>query len=351
MGNGDIRRILLKPMARRRKRARDAKAVLTALSRLDDRTIGDVLVSQERDVISNRSLILHRNSWKDPVAAKKFIALVRALFHSRRLSRSEYVFYASSPVESIHEKRWFDDVYNELGPISERLNLIAKTHGLGRDEYWPIGKGPAEHEELNNQYSTILDKYLIKTFREFDLNDLADLREANETEYERLRERGRRAAFHSDEIAPAVRDIIIRYEEDARKAAIVNAYSAAVILLGAAIEGLLLLRCLRSKQKAIKIAKKLPQRLRPRHAADFITWKFETLISVCSEAGWLPPVSTPLADYKSEGLAHVLREMRNHVHPGRQARERPWSEMEERDYMDAHAIYIVLLSVVNPANS
>lgn len=347
MEKGDIRRALLKPIARRRKYARDAKVVLTALSRLDERTIGTVLVENSRELISNRSSILRIKSWKDPVVAKQFVALIRALFNSRQISRPEYVFYVCFPVEAIHEERWIDGAYKELEPISQRLKEIAAEHGLGPDEYWPIGEGPAEHNELNDQYSAVLDSYLIKTLREFDLDDMANLREQDADEYKRLHERGRRAVFHTDEIVAVIRDIVVRYEGDATRAAIANAYSAAVILLGAAIEGLLLLRCLRSNKKAARVARKLPKRTRPKNLNDPTTWKFETLIEVCFQAGWLPPVSTSLAKYKSEGLAHVIREMRNYVHPGRQAKEKPWSEVEERDYLDAQAIYVVLLSVID----
>ena len=73
---------------------------------------------------------------------------------------------------------------------------------------------------------------------------------------------------------------------------------------------------------------------------------FETLIEVCLEAGWLPPVETSVARYDTAGLAHLLRLMRNHVHPGRHAREKPWSETDEREYQDADAIYVVLPSTL-----
>ncbi len=38
--------------------------------------------------------------------------------------------------------------------------------------------------------------------------------------------------------------------------------------------------------------------------------------------------------------------MRNYVHPGRHAQDRPWSETCERDYKDAKAIYVILLSKI-----
>jgi hypothetical protein len=141
----------------------------------------------------------------------------------------------------------------------------------------------------------------------------------------------------------AIRDVVLRYEQDARRAASAKAYSAAVTSLGAGVEGLLLLRCLRSKAKAARVAERLPKRLRPRFTDDPTTWTFESLIEVSLRAEWLLPVETSVAQYSSVGLAHLLRRMRNHVHPGKQARERPWCETDERDYQDADAIYVVLL--------
>lgn len=177
------------------------------------------------------------------------------------------------------------------------------------------------------------------------MNDLAALWESAPDEFERLRERGRRSVFHQKDIIPAWRDVVVQYEDDARKAAAAGAYSAAITQLGAGLEGLLLLRCLRSKSKAQRLAASLPKRVRPTNPSDPTTWMFESLIETCFAAGWLPLVSTETAQYSPAGLAHLLRAMRNYVHPGRYARERPWSEVEERDFLDADAIYRTLMVV------
>lgn len=36
--------------------------------------------------------------------------------------------------------------------------------------------------------------------------------------------------------------------------------------------------------------------------------------------------------------------MRNNIHPGRYAKDKPWSEITERDFKDAYAIYTIMLS-------
>jgi hypothetical protein len=94
------------------------------------------------------------------------------------------------------------------------------------------------------------------------------------------------------------------------------------------------------------VARSLPRRKQPRSPNDPATWTFENLIQVCMAAGWLPPVSTEVATYNPAGLAHLLRTMRNHIHPGRRVRERPWLEAEVGEYKDAEAIYVTLLATL-----
>jgi len=192
--------------------------------------------------------------------------------------------------------------------------------------------------------SIVYNRLFIDTLKEFGLHDLADLKEKDSEEFDRLRERGRRSSAHKNELDSIVRDIVVRYEQDARRAAKAKAYSAAVVSLGASLEGLLLLRCLRSRHKAIRFSKKLPKRLRPRFPEDLTTWTFNNLIQICFEAGWLPPISTNYANFNSAGLANLLRDMRNSIHPGRYAKDKPWSEIDERDFKDAYSIYVIMLS-------
>ena len=165
-------------------------------------------------------------------------------------------------------------------------------------------------------------------------------------EFNQLRERGRRSVFHKKEYVHALRDIVIQHENDSRLAANAEAFSAAVTSFGAGIEGLLLLRCLRSPRKARSVASKLPKRIRPRRQDNADKWTFETLIETCDAAGWLRPIGTTIAQYNTASMAHVLRNMRNYIHPGRHARERPWSVTDEQEYRDANAIYVLLLSTL-----
>jgi hypothetical protein len=340
-----IRRMLLKPLARRRKFAHDREGILRALERLDGRVIGQETLQEVREALSAARLDRKADSWKDPARARRFIALARALRASRRISRQEYVFYASSPVNWVHEGRWMDGYYDDdLREIQEGLKAVEREYGLAEGEYWPRGQGPKAYQRLNQQYSSVLDGRFVKALRELGLDDLADLRERAPDEFDSLLERGRRAAHHPGDTIPALRDMVVRYEADASRAASARAYSAAVTLLGAGLEGLLLIRCLRPRRKAQAVARSLPRRMRPQVLDEPTRWRFETLIETCHKAGWFPRVSTPVAEYRGAGLAHLLQEMRNFVHPGRRVRERPWSEADEEDYRDAEAIYTILRS-------
>lgn len=342
-----VRRRLLKPLARRSPGVDDRDALAGALSRLDDRAMGVGVLSELRDVLFSTRSEKDKRSWRDPAQVSQAVVRAKVLYASRRISTQEYVLFASQPVQSLSESRWMDGRYDkDLAPIDEAMRAIEEEHGLEPDEYWPRGEAPKEYARLNRQYETLLDTKFIEMLRKFELDDLADLKERSPAEFERLYERGRRSVFHRDEDAPAIRDVVVRYEKDAGRAAAVGAYSAAITSLGAGVEGLLLLRCLRSKHKAARLSQKLHKRLRPRSPNDPMTWRFETLIEVCLEAGWLPPVETSVARYDAAGLAHQLRRMRNHVHPGRHVRDRPWCETDEREYQDAHSIYVVLLTVL-----
>jgi hypothetical protein len=344
------RRRRLKPLVRRSLRVVDREALKKALSRLDDRALGVGALIELRDVLFSPGSKKDKRIWSDPVRIAESVVRAKVLYASRRTSTQEYVFFAAHPVESLCERRWMDGQYDkDLAPISQAMRAVEQQHGVEPVEYWPRGEEPTESARLNRQYEAVLDAKLVEALREFELDDLADLKERTSAEFERLRERGRRSVFHRDEYAPAIRDVVIRYEKDARRAAAVGAYSAAINSLGAGVEGLLILRCLRSSHRAGRISQKLHQRLRPRSPNDPKTWTFETLIEVCLKAGWLPPVETSVAQYDAAGLAHQLRRMRKHVHPGRHARERPWSETDEREYQDADSIYVILLSVLGKA--
>ena len=148
--------------------------------------------------------------------------------------------------------------------------------------------GPLEWKKLNSQFNKASDDYHHELLLEFDLKELADLWKNDQSAYDKLREKGRRAVFHRDAQLDALKEIVACYGRDARLAASANAYSAAVTLLGSALEGILLIRCLKSEQKAVRIAKSIrkPRKINP--VNEPVKWALESLIEVCFKAGWLP---------------------------------------------------------------
>ena len=218
----------LKPLNRRLKDSFDRKALNDALIKLEERAIGEHLFDEIRSDINSKSR-KNTDKWNDPEEVKKTVTVAKIMYTSRRISIDKYVFFAVFPVEAYHEKRM--DI--ELDPINQKIDEIQKKHGLEEDEYWQIGEGPKEYINLIKKWEDIYDSLFLKTLKEFDLDDLADMILNDTNRFEQLRERGRRAVFHSNETIPIIKDIVVRFEEDARRAASVKAYSAAVLSLGA----------------------------------------------------------------------------------------------------------------------
>jgi hypothetical protein len=342
--DGALKRKLLKPMASR-KWFKRPENFLAALERLEGRAENTHELSELIERLSGQQARGDTPQWQDPDAVRDSVAFAKLLYASRKISRQEFVLFGIFPVESIHDHRWTQGLYDhDLREVREAMEAVERSYDIGPDQFWRRADFPPEYKRLDEQYNLILKTKFISALREFGLDDLASLNENNPRQFERLREHGRRSVFHCEDIAEALEDLVHSYENDARRAASAKAYSAAITSLGAGLEGLLLLRCLKDKDEAVRIAGNLPKG-KPRDLEDLTTWSFDHLIKTCSAAGWLPSFSTPAAKFLSAGLAHQLRQMRNYVHPGRHVREKPWLEPEEEDYKDAEAIYLALLPI------
>lgn len=266
---------------------------------------------------------------------------------SRKISSQEYTFLVAIAAEGVYEGRMSEDAYPEIVDLRASIRSVEMAHNLGPNEYWNINEGPAEYQELNRKFEAAAATRFLETLQELDASDIADLLRSNRKKYDQRRERGRRAFHHKNETIPALADTVVRYEKEARRAASVYAYTAAVTLLAASVEGLLLLRCLRSKKKAAIVAGSLPKAKRPRDVANPAQWTFDTLIETCLVAGWLPLVTTDSTKIRPDRLAHLLRQMRNFIHPGKVATEHPWIEADDHDYTDAEIIYTTIFATVS----
>lgn len=331
-----IDRWALRPLHRRRHHSLTKRRILEAVAVIDAVVASDRrLDAQHKAIVAAR----HRRKvdWTDPTQVREWVALNQSLRTSRRISWARYVFAVSSAVEHFHEGRWFAKSYaGELDPLSKAIQRIERSR-------MPAGRSLSR---LNARYDAILDKHFADTFVEFGLSDLGEMYRNRRAEFDEIRERGRRHMHHADRYPQALRDLVDEGYSEATTAAAAGTFRAAVTLLGASLEGLLLLRCLRSRTGARRVANALPSRLRKRAAGELEGWTFEILVEVCDRAGWLAELRSATAEYSASGLAHSLRTMRNWIHPAREARDRPWQGVYEQDYVLAHALYTLVATAV-----
>jgi hypothetical protein len=339
-----IRRLSLRPLAKRTSSPANQKLLESAIAFLEKRTIATALLPALVERHKHAKNAAGGRSWKDITFVKGHLELINALLYANRISLQEYTFVVAMAAEGIHDERMMNGSYPEFKEINLKIDMVKRSHGLTADEDWVKGEGPSEYWALEADYSAAFDARLVETLIELGAAEIAGIFSSNRMEFNLHRERGRRAFFHRDDSREALSDVVLRYEREAKSAASVQSYTAAVAMLGAAVEGLLLMRCLRSKKRATEVASKLPKAKRPKNIVNPFKWTMDTLISTCLKAGWLPDVETTSITIYPDQLAHVLREMRNTIHPGRISIDRPWAEVDERDYQQAKVIYTTLFT-------
>lgn len=154
-----VRRVLLKPLVRRRRGALTRNVLDGALAQIDDRAIGEFLVTELRDAIDAGRSPQDRPKWDDPQWIRHRAGFAQALYRSRRISLQEYVFYAAQHVEAINDKEISVGATRaELAPIEQAMNTLRIQHGLLEGETWVAGTGPPEFWRLSKRWSEIVDK-------------------------------------------------------------------------------------------------------------------------------------------------------------------------------------------------
>jgi hypothetical protein len=342
-----LRRALLKPLVRRRTAPANDKRIEAAFEALEERAIATAALPEVVQEMRRERLNKDQERWKDAGVATRRVQSAIAMYRARRVSFSEYAFLVASAAEGVCDGRISAGSYSDIEQVSEEMRAIEVAHGLKAKEFWRVEDAPSQYRELSVKWDQVADEHFAATLDELEGYDVGTLFKNDRGEFDRVRERGRRSFFHKGEFISALKDTVVRYEHEARAAASIKAFTAGVILLGAAVEGLLLLRCLRSRVKASRAAAKLPRKKRPQHVAAPATWTFDTLIHVCLQAGWLPEIETPSIGVRPDGLAHLLRQMRNFVHPGNVSAQRPWIEVDGRDFSDAETVYTTLFMAMS----
>jgi len=244
-------------------------------------------------------------------------------------------------VERVHQKRWFAGLYDsDLTDIRERIDAIRQREGLDDGEDWRIGQGPEDWDELNEQYSQVLDVKFEEALREYGLNDIADLYDKDREKYDACREQGRRFVFEDIPKLEQLSTLQRQFEAEAEICAKGGAYHAAAVMIGAAMETALLFACLERREDALIARRCLPDHEQPKKANPE-HWTLNELAMVAVKAGWLPNFEVSEGTILSRRLVDMMRHLRNLVHPARHISD-DWDGDAKFGYINAQAAYTLL---------
>ena len=273
---------------------------------------------------------------------KDWIALAGAMLTSGKISQAEGLLYRTFSVQDLHTDRWLAGIYdNELRPIAHAMKRIESDHGLSDQQSFYTHSAPEDWLELSKAYEDVLDAKFEETLREFGLAADADMWRNDRPRFDREREAARLSIFEALDVEKAVTGSIATYEREAEVCAAVHAYCSASVMLGAAAEGRLLLACLQNPVKCQAAATSLPKGIRPTKS-DPLNWTLEHLIKVAEAAGWITNLADDEVVFIVSNWLHKLRNSRNLLHAGRQAKYNPHIDIDEETYNDANAAYLAL---------
>jgi hypothetical protein len=105
---------------------------------------------------------------------------------------------------------------------------------------------------------------------------------------------------------------------------------------------------LRQRAKIRAIVRKLPKKGRP-GSTNPLEWTLANLISVANAAGWLPNIDDGDVVHVVSGWAHRLRVIRNLLHPGRHAVDKPHTRLGRDGWQDALSAYTALCHAIESA--
>lgn len=283
--------------------------------------------------------------------AKSYISLAEKRYQAGLLSEQEYIFHQYHAIVSlIHEARWMKGVYQEeLKPISDKMRAIELDYGLSVDEYWAKGDAPNEYQVLDKQYEAVLNSKLETEFSEFASDDIAALFVNDREQLESLSELGRRSIFVREDVL-RLADLAEVYEKES----IVNEEGkvlfSASIMLAAAMEARLIIQCIENREKVRETLLSMGLSNKKMKSKNPLDWKLNTLIEVCSNAGWLPNLETQDYVFLSKNIGHTLRNTRNLVHPGMHVKRKASLTLGEEQFKDIKAAYNLVSKLLNWPN-
>ena len=83
----------------------------------------------------------------------------------------------------------------ELEELGRKIEQIERAHGLAADEFWRRGEGPADWQELNDQWARQHEEFQAQLMREHGEKEMADLFLNDRAEFDRRFEAGRLAVL------------------------------------------------------------------------------------------------------------------------------------------------------------
>ena len=119
-----IRRVLLKPLVRRRTSPAKRAKLDRALQVLEERAIASEMLPEYLAAQMQARANDPKNYWKDPEIAKLRIESAAAMYLARKLSCQEYTFMVAHVAEGVHDARLQDGAYPELTDLAESMRRI-----------------------------------------------------------------------------------------------------------------------------------------------------------------------------------------------------------------------------------
>lgn len=273
--------------------------------------------------------------------ARIWLEAAGAAENAGEMSPSHRFFIRVSAIEQVHNNRVLDGFYDkDLAAITICMDAILQREGLDEEEWWPKGEGPADWEELDDQYSQLLYMKFEDTLREFGLNDIADLYHTDRDAFKSSREEGRRLFFESISEQEKLRTLQQQYETEASICAQNEAFHAAAAMIGSAMETVLLLACINHRDSAVKALTHLSDSKRFK-SKNPEKWTFNQLVMIVDEAGWLPDFEVGDETISSYRLTDMVRQLRNMLHPACYLSDGHKLDIE-RKYLNAQATYVFL---------
>lgn len=107
---------------------------------------------------------------------------------------------------------------DNLAEILSRIETIRKREGLAQGEYWERGNGPADFQELDDEFEEVLGRIRDTVFtfvlRRYRLDAQAELFERDRVEFEVQREVGRRFIAPAHKQTPDADQVMDEFFED-----------------------------------------------------------------------------------------------------------------------------------------